>query len=566
MSRAATQATATDTAPPFEFGLSLAGGVSCGAFSAGAIDFLVEALDAWEAARERGDADAPPHQVSLRMVAGASSGALTSAVLAAALPYQIGPVRADSPESVQKANPFFAAWVDGTSLHDLLGTADAASSGGVRSLLDPTRVDTVARQAIEYGASAAPRRRSWLADPLRLAFSVTNLRGVSFSLSNGPGQVRRILSAMHGDLMRFAFSGLGGAPAPAARPNETAIAAAPHAPDAWDRWGRRFATAALGSAAFPLFLPARRQQPPAGQYAQTSIVLPGAGCGPDELLHPRPEGPAARPHYEFDAADGGLIDNNALDAVRTELAGNDPLACNERDGRLARRAVLLIDPLLGAPKADNEPLAPISLGGTLAALVRTLLDQARLRPQDAALALRSDVYSRFIIAPQREDDAGEASSRYLAGASLGGLGGYLAREFRLHDYLLGRRNAQQALATRFVLHADNPLFRHWSPAQRERFAVDSPDGGTELPIVPLVGALHPRHGRAEALPAWPLGKADPAAFAPALDARLGALFSGLVRPWYLRWLLWPLWVLVRRPLRRRLVSAMAGGLRSHGLA
>ena len=44
----------TDATPPFEFGLSLAGGVSCGAFTAGAVDFIVEALDAWEAARERG--------------------------------------------------------------------------------------------------------------------------------------------------------------------------------------------------------------------------------------------------------------------------------------------------------------------------------------------------------------------------------------------------------------------------------------------------------------------------------------------------------------------------------
>ncbi len=553
-----------DNATTFELGLSLAGGVSCGAFSAGAIDFIVEALDAWEAARERGDADAPRHQVSLRMVAGASSGALTSAVLAAALPYDISHVRQGSGEAAQKANPLFAAWVDGTSLADLLGTADA-SGDGVRSLLDPTRVDQVARAAIDFGSQATTRQRGWLADPLRLAFSVTNLRGVSFSLHNGRSSVRKIVSAMHGDFMRFAFSGLGGVPAAAPRSDETAIAVQRHAPDGWERWGRRFATAALGSAAFPLFLPARRQAPPAGQYSQASILLPGGGCGPDEVLHPQPVGPAAQSHFEFDAADGGLIDNNALDLVRTELAGGDPLACNERDGRLARRAVLLIDPLLGAPKVESEALRPISLAGTLSALVRTLLDQARLRPQDVALALRGDVYSRFIIAPQREEASGECSSRYLAGASMGGLGGYLAREFRLHDYLLGRRNAQQALAERFVLHADNPLFQNWSAEQRQRYAVGEGQH-QELPIIPLVGRLHPRHGEAEPLPEWPLGKADPAAHAPALDARLGVLYSGLLRPWYLRLMLWPLWFLVRRPLRQRLVVAMTSGLRTHGLA
>jgi len=556
--------TASD-ATTFELGLSLAGGVSCGAFSAGAIDFIVEALDAWEAARERGDPDAPAHRVSLRIVGGASSGALTSAVLAAALPYEIRHVRQGSPREVEEANPLFRAWVDGTSLHDLLGTQDARD-GGVRSLLDPTRVDMVAREAIGFGTRAPARQRGWLADPLRLVFSVTNLRGVSFSLGNGRSSVRRLLSTMHGDMMRFAFRGLGGAPAPAPRPNESVVHVQRHAPDGWERWGRHFATAALGSAAFPVFLPSRRQSPPPGQYADATLVLPGTGGGPGEVLHPRPEGPAAQPHYEFDAGDGGLIDNNALDAVRTELAGNDPAAGNERDGRLARRAVLLIDPLLGAPRIDDAPLAPITLGGTLGALVRTLLDQARLRPQDAALALRSDVYSRVVIAPQRDEGAaGECSSRDLAGASLGGLGGYLARDFRLHDYLLGRRNAQQALAERFVLQAANPLFQNWSEAQRGRYAVTGPGGEQELPVIPLVGRLHPRHGEAEPVPAWPLGKADPAAFGPAIDARLNAVFRGLVRPWYLRWMLCPLWWLARPSLRRRLVAAMADGLRAHGL-
>jgi hypothetical protein len=82
----------------------------------------------------------------------------------------------------------------------------------------------------------------------------------------------------------------------------------------------------------------------------------------------------------------------------------------------------------------------------------------------------------------------------------------------------------------------------------------------------LMGHLHPRHGKAEPLPEWPLGKADPAAYGPALDARLRVLYSKLLRPWYLRLLLWPWWFLLRRPLRQRLVKAMASGLRTHGLA
>ena len=46
----------------FELGLVLAGAVSAGAYTAGVLDFLMEAMDAWERAKEEGDALAPPHE------------------------------------------------------------------------------------------------------------------------------------------------------------------------------------------------------------------------------------------------------------------------------------------------------------------------------------------------------------------------------------------------------------------------------------------------------------------------------------------------------------------------
>ena len=55
--------------------------VSAGAYTAGVIDFLFQALQAWEEERERG---APQHRVQIRTLAGASAGAVAAMALVTA--------------------------------------------------------------------------------------------------------------------------------------------------------------------------------------------------------------------------------------------------------------------------------------------------------------------------------------------------------------------------------------------------------------------------------------------------------------------------------------------------
>ena len=77
----------------FEIGLVLAGAVFAGAYVGGVVDFLVEALDVWEEAKEnkrgsgasKSDWDVPPHDVLLRVISGTSAGGLTAGISAAAL-------------------------------------------------------------------------------------------------------------------------------------------------------------------------------------------------------------------------------------------------------------------------------------------------------------------------------------------------------------------------------------------------------------------------------------------------------------------------------------------------
>jgi len=52
--------------PTFDIGLVVAGAVSAGSFTAGAVDFLLQTLDAWYADKAAGAPDCPPRGVRLR--------------------------------------------------------------------------------------------------------------------------------------------------------------------------------------------------------------------------------------------------------------------------------------------------------------------------------------------------------------------------------------------------------------------------------------------------------------------------------------------------------------------
>src|SRR6478736_6959447 len=71
----------------FELGLVLGGTVSAGAYTAGALDFLIEALDCWEAAR--GQPDTPSHRVVVKVIIGTSGGGVNAAIAARALNFEL---------------------------------------------------------------------------------------------------------------------------------------------------------------------------------------------------------------------------------------------------------------------------------------------------------------------------------------------------------------------------------------------------------------------------------------------------------------------------------------------
>jgi hypothetical protein len=273
---------------------------------------------------------------------------------------------------------------------------------------------------------------------------------------------------------------------------------------------------ACATAAFPLGFPARLLSRPLNDYRYRIVLLSDQdanGCATVSAQQLIPDWAAIQDWtpgggipvtYQFTSVDGGATNNEPIALARQALGGITKQ--NPRDGSVAQRAVLLIDPFAGsttmAPPLDQDVPA---LAG---ALITTLLQQTRYDTRDIVLAGKPDVFSRFMISAYRNGRTGDAA---LATSGLGAFIGFASDLYRRHDYLLGRKNCQDFLRNTFVLPADNPIFGGINPT-----------GAASLPIIPLTGAcIAP-----EVLDPWPAGPLDlDGLYRQQIESRLDAILS-----------------------------------------
>jgi len=507
----------------FEIGLVLAGTVSAGAYTAGVLDYIIEALDSWTRAKEQRSPDAPKHEVVISTIAGASGGAINGAILtrAAGWSFQHGSDR---------DNPFYSTWAHGVDLSDLLSTQVEPGIDGFASLFNCKAIEkktaaAIAYQGEELGAGASPAQRSYLANPLRLFMMVNNVTGVPYTIPmTGESKLGRDFLA-HADFMRFALAVDGGVPnCPMSRPDEIVLRSC--ATENWDRLG----AAALATSAFPFAFRARPLTRALRTAAYRVVVIPAESGAPEiKQLIPNWERlveDADPSVVNFVAVDGGTINNEPLDVVRTALAGLN--GRNKRQGTEADRAVLMIDPF-----SDPDTLGPRQPPGVLNLLmpfITSLIYQARFRPEDIALAENNDVFSRFLIAPfgfgpGKSPFSGKAA---LASGGLGGFIGYVDRSFQHYDYMLGRRNAYEFLKDDFAFPANHHLFNdgNWTDDQRSAQRASPNGSGTEyLRMIPLMPELTENPPPLMTAATWPKLSELPNALAEKIAERLDAVYQ-----------------------------------------
>jgi hypothetical protein len=460
--------------PTFELGLVMAGAVSGGAYTAGVIDFLIQALDAWEAAKAQ-NADVPRHQVLIPVLSGAYAGAIVAAIATVTFGSETRPVADPAAPPPAEANRLYDAWVRQVDIGPLLGRRDLDGADKVTSLLDSTSLREIAERALRMRARPAPR--ACVADPLAVFLTVSNLRGVPYGFHLFGSRPDTLYGmSCHTDHIAFALSAAGRT-LPHAIPLRPAEAPAGNWP--------RLALAAIASGAFPVGLQPRDLERSYADYQDRFDRRPRFGDAVDP--------------YRLLAVDGGLMDNEPLELARRHLARGGPPNTNPRSGDQASRAVPMVDPFPNQIDFDPNWKADDRLVQVIAAMFTALKNQARFKPEELVLAEGDRVFSRFIISPSRTLPDGTPAEPAMAAAILGGFGGFLHEDFRRHDFQLGRRNCQAFLRWHFGLPETNPLFDGLAEAQRAAWAIRQRDGrpvtatgqdGRELrmlPIVPLVG-------------------------------------------------------------------------------
>ncbi|MDZ8186584.1 MAG: hypothetical protein RMX96_17260 [Nostoc sp. ChiSLP02] len=487
--------------PHFDIGLVMAGAVSAGAYTSGVIDFMFEALDRWyeQKAKQQelyGDNfsqwEIPPHDVFIKAMSGASAGAIVAATTASSLYSDIIPVNG-YPLNNPVRNKLYETWVQRIDISELLKTQDLQDSKvPVLSFLDPTILKELGNDVLSIESTG--NKRPYIADPFEVYLCITNLRGVPYLItSQGENSsVKGHTMVKHADFMHFAIGENSSG-------DEDAIALNPDKSDT-SNW-RILIDSALASSAFPVGFPPyelqrnsideyekRKWEIPTRNPRETGTCSEYRSISPDKDLVP----PGL---YQFVTVDGGIISNEPIELVRSTLRGNQER--NLRDGERANRATVLIDPFPNDVDAINPQSNLLSL---LLRIFQSFINQNRFKADELILALDEDVYSRFLIAPVRSDRQGR---KPLACGSLNAFGGFLSREFRHHDYILGRRNCQRFLQKYFVLPASNPLFNAWSEALKTNPQLQvEKDGEQEifLPIIPLFGSATKEIN----LPNWPI--------------------------------------------------------------
>ena len=438
----------------FQIGICMAGAISAGAYTAGVMDFLIEALDEWENRKNNAVSNTPLHSVEIPVMGGASAGGMTSIIAASAINNKIEPITKIKSNNIFEQRPenkFYHSWVDlvdDNMFPLLLDDSDISSNKKIYSLLNSDFIEKVADRALQVN------EKEWISRPyftnkLKVFSTLTNLEGFKFNIpfkgNAGSNQDYEVES--HTDFACFSLN----------------TNTSEYNQDGWIPLDFRnkinisvAKQAAMATGAFPVGLRARKLERNSKYVNQ--IVWDKA------LFKIKPVEPNKDENYVSMNVDGGVINNEPFEKVRDVLDSiTQETVENNKSYDTFRSTVVMIDPFpseQGDKFDDNDGVFNI-IGNTLSAM----LGQLRNKPTNLVNALDSNFAGQFLISPSRVVKKGLnekkiQGSKAIACGSLGGFGGFINKEFRIHDYFLGRANCEIFLRDYFTVPADtiNPIF------------------------------------------------------------------------------------------------------------
>lgn len=501
----------------FHLGITMAGAVSAGAYTAGFMDYILEALSAWETAKNENkdnpNSNIPNHNVIIDAIGGASAGGMVSMITTLALcSGKIKPVKEVA--NTKTGNILYDSWVfldDDDSLYDgskkgkttfekMLSNTDIKAGKGAASLLNSIPIDRIAEKVFEQLPANASLTNlpPYISKDLRVLLTVTSLRPLDYKvkfskikskfLDATPGH--RISN--HDIVAHFKLNY-----------NEDTdknkyLPFQPLKLDVINNSGKNLksnrdflinVTKATG--AFPIGLAPRYFESDFPlEYVYNSLVERNSFTSKmDVELDINKKG-----NFQFTAVDGGAINNEPFDEVLRCLVSNH----GPEDATNPKYGTILIDPF---PNFEDEKSLEIpnyektSIMQIIGNLIPTVLNQARNKQNDTygtGLFKLMAFPRKLKLGSQKEVDHPP-----LATGGIGGFGGFLDIEFRKHDFFLGRKNAKNFLRGIMFMEYDKDdpknLFNGVSDKAIKKFSkkIKQADGTKKIymPIIPDVSKL-----------------------------------------------------------------------------
>ncbi len=459
----------------FEIGLCMAGAVSAGAYTAGVMDYLMEALAEWE--KRKSEPGIPQHEVCIPVMGGASAGGMTALLTATIINNPIVPV--DLPKlghlmDEHPENKLYNGWVDltGADMFSKMLQTDDIMHKKVISLLNSKFIDEVAEKMLRTD------KQKWIDTPeyfktrdnipVKIFTTLTNLEGFSYYTDlNSSGRKDKYYMDVHNDYACFEImDGVAKSTGKAWMPLD--FRNGDYVDTAKD--------AAMATGAFPIGLT------PSILTRDAKFVqhIPW-------LKNVFANNPLQNDVVTSLNVDGGVINNEPFEKVRYLL---DEMAAEEKglpfttkkeqddscdtlksvncDYNLFENTVLMIDPFPSTK--NNEFNFDKGILNTIPNTLAAMLSQMRAKPAEYRQAQLENDASSFIISPSRQirdKDGGLIEEvfgeRAIACGTMFGFGGFLNKEFRIHDFYLGRFNCEIFLRDYFTVPASalktNPIFR-----------------------------------------------------------------------------------------------------------
>lgn len=507
----------------FHIGLTMAGAVSAGCYTAGVMDYLFEILEVWENAKA-GELPSgwnknlmnfiPRHDVVIDVMGGASAGGMTTMMSAIyAMKGKINPVNNPYKVSSIKDNILYDSWVlmgdhenskekvfeKSLSLKDL-------EEDKIISLLNSDFIDEICDNAFIDDVGSDKKLPKYISVELEVLLSQTMLRNVplpmDFSTPFGSLKKRKE-NPKYNTFEHFVISHFKldyDENNPLHKDFYLPLAPFSSQKEIVDRL--KLTTKATG--AFPIGLSFRK-------FFNNEFTVEYIKNNSRKLLHDKiqPENIPTDPPIDFEdvadpfnfvGVDGGAINNEPIGEVLNVLKERYG---EKKEGEYDKFGLIMIDPFPNHIYND-EYSQPEDVFSVIPSILGTLQDQARIKRREM-LEFHTEKYLRGEIYPVRYTKEHKLEQYHIACSSVFAFGGFLDISFRHHDFFLGRDNARNFFKVYFSFEYDpdnnniHPIHRNWTIDMINAFKFKR-EGKYFLPIIPNLFELKDKFDKVDRNP------------------------------------------------------------------